>query len=188
GLGGGAAELLDDHGGGGAAAAGAAPVGRVRGEVVVHQHHLGLHRVVAADLPGDAEVQHVPGVVLDDLDHAAARVGRLGRLEHLQRGGAGEHGPGDRDVEHPGAHEPGVQRLVAGTAAGDQAHLVARGVTAGDEPVLLVEVEQQRVAEHEALEGLGDQVLRIVDDAATHGALLPGGAGGPTVSRCDPRR
>src|SRR5699024_7082800 len=51
GLGGGAAELLDDHGGGGAAAAGAAPVGRVGGEVVVHQHHLGLHGVVAADLP-----------------------------------------------------------------------------------------------------------------------------------------
>src|SRR5699024_316527 len=120
GLGGGAAELLDDHGGGGAAAAGAAPVGRVGGEVVVHQHHLGLHGVVAADLPGDAEVQHVTGVVLDDLDHAAARVGRLGGLEHLQRCGAGEHSPGDRDVEHPGAPVAGVRRIVAGPAAGDQ--------------------------------------------------------------------
>src|SRR5699024_5083913 len=69
--------------------------------------------------------------------------------------------------------------LVAGPAAGDQTHLVARGVAAGDETVLLVEVEQQRVAEHEALEGLGDQVLRIVDDAATHGALLPGRGGWP---------
>src|SRR5699024_8013873 len=41
----------------------------------------------------------------------------------------------------------------------------------------LIEIEQQRVAEHEALEGLGHEILGIVDDAATHGVLLPAGAG-----------
>src|SRR5690606_611239 len=72
-LGGGAADLLHDHGGGGAAAARSVAVA-VGGEVVVDQHDLRLDGVVPADLPGDAEVQHVAGVVLDDLHHAPAGV------------------------------------------------------------------------------------------------------------------
>src|SRR5699024_2501131 len=68
GLGGGPAQLLDGHGGGGAAAAGPGLVTGVGGQIVVDQHHLGGDLVVAADLAGDAEVQHVAGVVLDDLD------------------------------------------------------------------------------------------------------------------------
>src|SRR5699024_2998720 len=112
GLGGGAGGLLDGDGRGGAAAAGAAAGGGAGGGVVVHKTDPGVHRVVAADLLGDAEVQRVTGVFLDDLDHAAPRVGRLRGLEDLQCGGTGEHGAGGRDVEHADAHESGVQRLV----------------------------------------------------------------------------
>src|SRR5699024_3041337 len=177
GLGGGPAQLLDDHGGGGAAAAGPGLVTGVGGQIVVDQHHLGGDLVVAADLAGDAEVQHVAGVVLDDLDHAAPGVGGLGGLQHLQRGGAGEHGTGDRDIEAARPDEAGVQGLVAGSAAGDQADLVPGSLPARDEAVLLVQLELQRIAEHESFERFGDQVLGIVDDAATHGLSFPEGRG-----------
>src|SRR5699024_10890053 len=38
-------------------------------------------------------------------------------------------------------------------------------------------LELQRIAEHESFERFGDQVLGIVDDAATHGLSFPEGRG-----------
>ena len=76
---------------------------------------------VGRELGGHLEVHHVAGVVLHDVQHARRRrrsacvaasiwSGRR-RGEHLARAGR---------VEHPGADEPAVQRLVPGSAAGDQ--------------------------------------------------------------------
>src|SRR5699024_2963723 len=71
----------------------------------------------------------------------------------------------------------GVQGLVTGSAAGDQADLVPGSLPARDEAVLLVQLELQRIAEHESFERFGDQGLGIVDDAATHGLSFPEGRG-----------
>src|SRR5699024_2985222 len=48
---------------------------------------------------------------------------------------------------------------------------------ARDEGVRRVQLELQRIAEHESFERFGDQVLGIVDDAATHGLSFPEGRG-----------
>ena len=54
-------------------------------------------------------------------EHAGASVDRLGRGQDLVGRRRGEHCAGDCGVEHAEPHEPGVQRLVAAAAAGNQA-------------------------------------------------------------------
>ncbi len=57
---------------------------------------------------------------------------------------------------------------MAGAAAGDEADLARGGLGASDEAVLGVEGEASRMAEDEALQRLGDELVGVVDDAASH--------------------
>ena len=116
--------------------------------------------LVGGELGGHLEVQHVAGVVLDDVDDAGAAVDRLGRGQDLVGHGRGEDLARAGRVEHAGADEPAVQRLVARPAAGDQADLAGhRGVGADDD--LVGEVDPQlRVGRGDPGQRLADHVLR----------------------------
>src|SRR5690606_19581228 len=90
-LGGGTGDLLDDE-----RAADAAPAGRpgrvLDGDVVGDEHAADGEALGLPELGGDLEVEHVAGVVLDDLDDPGAAVGRLHGGEDRLGAGRGEHG------------------------------------------------------------------------------------------------
>ena len=94
-----AADLLREHGDADAAAAGRVEAVLHR-DVVVGHDRLDLDALALGEVGGHLEVQHVAGVVLDDVQHAGAAVDRLGRLEHLVGRGRGEHLARAGRVEH----------------------------------------------------------------------------------------
>ena len=69
-------------------------------DVVVGDDRLDLDALALGQVGGHLEVQHVAGVVLDDVQDAGAAVDGLGRLEHLVRRRRGEHLARARRVEH----------------------------------------------------------------------------------------
>src|SRR5690606_35714478 len=102
-------------------------------EDAAHRHALGL-----AELGGHLEVEHVHGVVLDDLDHTGATVGGLHGGEDRLGAGRGEHRTRYRGVEHADADEPRVQRIVTAAAPGHEPDLAADRTTgSGDEDRVL---------------------------------------------------
>ena len=121
-LGRGAADLLGEH-----RDADAAPAGGVEAvldrDVVVGHDRLDLDALALGQVGGHLEVQHVAGVVLDDVQHAGAAVDGLGRLEHLVGRRRGEDLARAGRVEHARPDEAAVHRLVAGAAAGDDPDL-----------------------------------------------------------------
>ena len=71
-----------------------------------------------------------------------AAVDALGGREHLVGDRRGEHLARARRVEHAGADEAAVQRLVPGPAAGDEPDLALhRRVAAEDDLVLVVDAQ-----------------------------------------------
>ena len=79
----------------------------------------------------------------------------------------------------PETDEAGVQRLVPGAAAGDQADLAAdRRVAAVDDPLLVVDPEL-RMGVGDAAQCVGDHVVRVVDELV-HRWLLAADAPGTT--------
>lgn len=122
--------------------------------------------VVARDLRRDLEVQDVAGVVLDDLHDTRTGVGVGGPGGDLQGGGAGEHRARNRDGQHPRADEADVQRLVARPAAADQPDRHGRERAPRHERRVVVQLDRVRMGQGEASEGLGDQVVGIVDELA----------------------
>src|SRR5215211_1918571 len=107
-----AADLV--HEDGASDAAPPARVGRVLdGDVVVGHDVVGLYPFGLGKLPGHLEVEDVTRVVLDDIEDPGPAVHGLARLEHLVRGGTREDRPGACGVEHTGADETAMGRLVA---------------------------------------------------------------------------
>ena len=104
-------------------------VGRVgQGDVVGDDDHLDRDALGPGHLGGQAEVQAVAGVVLDD-QQAARRAGDGADGGQDGVGGwGGEDVAGDRGREHAAADVAGVGRLVAAAAAGDQGHPAAPGL------------------------------------------------------------
>ena len=146
----------------------AAPGGVERvldGAVVVHDHARHLDAVVLGELGREAEVEHVAGVVLDDVQDARAAVdGLRGRL-HLIRHRRGEDRAGAGRVEHARADEAAVQGLVPRAAARDEPDLAGDGRVGADDQ-LLVEVDPHEagVRACDARERLGHDVLGIVHE------------------------
>ena len=119
------------------------------------------------ELGRELEVQHVAGVVLDDVEDAGAAVDGAGRGLHLVRDGRGEDVAGRRRVEHAEPDEPAVERLVAGAAAGDQRDLAAlRSAGAQDEVLGGVDLDDVGVGLGQPGEALGDDVVDVVDRAS----------------------
>ena len=99
-----------------------------QGDVVGDDHHLDRDALGPGHLGGQAEVEAVAGVVLDD-QQAARRAGdgADGGQDGVG-GGRGEDVAGDRGREHAAADVAGVGRLVPAAAAGDQGHPAASGL------------------------------------------------------------
>ena len=154
-----------------------APVPRRPGRVqaVLHRHVVvdqdGLHAdaVVVQHVGRHLEVQHVAGVVLDDVQHAGAAVGGLAAGQHLVGHGRREDGARACGVEHPEPDEPAVQRLVTAAAAGHQRDL-ALDRPAGPQHDLVLQVDRHQVgvSGREPGQGLRDDVVRVVQELAHH--------------------
>ena len=113
---------------------------------------------------GHLEVQHVAGVVLDDVQHARAAVDRLGGGQHLVGHRRGEDRAGAGRIEHAHAHKAAVHRLVAAAAAADNAHFaLARRVFADHDAVLVIHPNQVAMRLLHATQRLFDDVVHIID-------------------------
>ena len=133
--------------------------------VVVGYYVVGLYAFGLGELAGHLEVEHVAGVVLDDVEDARAAVDGFGGFEHLVGGGAGEDGAGAGGVEHSGADVAAVGRLVAGAAPGDEGDFALhRSVGAHYYVVLGDHPEEIAVGQLHPPEHLFDHPLRGVDD------------------------
>ena len=148
-LGQGAGDLVDEERAGDAA--GLRQVGQR--DVVVDDDHRDLEAEGAGPLGGEAEVQPVAGVVLDD-QQAPGRAGDGEDAgEHRVDRGRGEDVAADRGGQHAAADEAGMRRLVAGAAAGDQRHLGAVPVGADHDADVRIAVEPREPAAGERARG-----------------------------------
>src|SRR5207247_7151759 len=131
---------------------------------VVDHNGLDLDALAAAKVRGHLEVHHVAGVVLDDVQHPGAAVRRLRRIEHLVGRGRREHLAGAGGIEHARPDEAAVHRLVPGAAPRDEPDLpLHRGVGSNDEVRVEVDAYEVRMRCGDASQGLGDDVVWLVD-------------------------
>jgi len=100
----------------------------LNGHVVVGDDRFHFNPFAARQVSRHLKVEHVAGIVLDDVQHARAAIYGLGGLEHLIRRGRSEHRARAGGIKHTDADETAVHRLVTGAAARD--HTDARIMTA----------------------------------------------------------
>ena len=142
GFGHGPGDLVDEEGSGDAA--GLRQVGQ--GDVVVDDDHRDLEAEGAGAFGGEAEVQAVAGVVLDDEEAAGLAGDGEDARQHGVDGGRGEDVAADGGGQHALADETGVGGFVAGAAAGDEGDLGAVPVGADDDADVGVAVEAGELA------------------------------------------
>ena len=165
GSGGGAGELVHQHGAGNAAAS---PLGHeiAQRHVVGDDHDFDRDALLAGEFGGEAEVQPVAGIVLDD-QHGTGRAGNgEDRGEHGVGGGRGEDVAGNGGRQHAFAHIAGMRRLMAAAAAredGDRA-LGRFGEGAADDDILVGQQRHGGIEVGDAFEQLADEVARFVDE------------------------
>ena len=82
-------------------------------DVVRNDHHLDLDALGARDLGGEAEIEAVARVVLDDQQHARGTRYGTDCIEHGVRRRRGEHFTGHRCAEHARADVARVCRFMA---------------------------------------------------------------------------
>ena len=173
-LGEGARDLVDEQRAGDAARPG--KLGQ--GDVVVDDDHAHVEPALAGALGGEAEVEPIAGVVLDDQQAARLAGDREDAGEHGVDRGRGEHLAADRRRQHAAPDEPRVRGLVPGPAAGDERDLVTAPVAAHHHLDVRVAIEPgERLAAdpQQTIDGVGDERLLRVDELA-HG--IPPGADG----------
>ncbi len=164
-LGGRAGELVDEHGAGDAAAAVARDKIAQR-DVVGDDHDLDRDALLAGQFGGEAEVQPVAGVVLDDEDGARRAADRADRGQDGVGAGRGEDVAGDRCRQHAAADIARMGRLMAAAAARDDRHLAlgrSRHVCP-DHHVLAVEQSEARGEVDHSLEQFANEMPRVVDE------------------------
>ena len=141
----------------------------LHGHVVVRDDGLHLDAVGPGEVGGHLEVEHVAGVVLDDVQHAGPAVDRLRRVVHLVGGGGGEDLPRAGGIEHSHAHEAAVHRLMPRAAPRQDADLPGdRGVGPNDVHRVVVDPHDVAVRRLEAAERLGDDRTGVVDELLHH--------------------
>ena len=158
-----AGDLLEQHGHADAPSAGR--VQRVLDRHVVVGDDRGDLDVAGHELRGHLEVEHVAGVVLDDVQDTGPAVDRPRGGLHLVGDRRGEHVAGSGRVEHALPDEPAVERLVPGSTARDEGDLALdRTAGAEHEVVRRVDLDVVRMRGAEATQALGDDVLDRVDE------------------------
>ena len=166
------------------------PQGRGRARDLVHQHGAGdapptfarrvpaqrhvvgddgdLHRdaLGAGQLGGQAEVQPVAGVVLDDQQGPVGPGRGADGRQHRIGGRRGEYLAADRRAQHAGADIAGVRRLVTGATAGNHGHgpPLRRRQIAAHQHMLIAQEGRPRRPPRRALEHFPHQSGRIVDE------------------------
>ena len=161
--------LVHEEGAREAAASGDAE-GRRERAIVGDDDHLDVESLELGAFGGEAEVEPVAGVVLDD-EEASGRAGDVADGgEHRGDGGGREHVAAHRRVEHPVPDESGVRGLVARSPAGDERHLVLVDVGSHDHLDVGEAVEELNpgVRLDEALQHLGDRRARVVEELVAH--------------------
>ena len=135
------------------------------------------------EVRGHLEVEHVAGVVLDDVQDAGAAVDRLGRLEHLVGRRRREDLARTCGVEHPAPDETAVHGLMSGAAAGDDADLALhRRVRPHDDFRVVDDPYQVPVSGLHALQRLADDGVGVIDELL-HRASSPRGGKWATYRR-----
>ena len=133
--------------------------------VVVDEQGLDPHALGFAEFAAHLERGPVAGVVVDDVEDAHLRVHELRRLDDEVHRRAREDVARAGGVEHALADDHRVRRLVARAGALDDRHLVvARRVRAVDQVVLRLVLQGAVAGKLDALEELGDELLRIVQE------------------------
>nr|AAK71500.1 putative transcription regulator pTR [Halopseudomonas xiamenensis] len=106
-----------------------------QGNIVADDDHRDLQAFPLRILGGEAEVEAVPGVILDHQQAAGRPADVADGGQHGVHAGRGEHAAGDDARQHAVADEAGVGRLMPRPAAGEDRDLmlpmlVARPVAA----------------------------------------------------------
>ena len=137
----------------------------LNGAVIVHGHARHLDAVVLGELRGEAEVEHVAGVVLDDVKDACAAVHGLRRRLHLIGHRRCEDCARAGRIEHARSDEAAMQRLVSRAPARDESDLAGdRCVGTNDQLLVEVHAHEAGVRARDACERLGHDVLGIVHE------------------------
>ena len=146
---------------------------RVRDRDVVGDHdHLHLDAQRTCPLGREPEVQTIARVVLHDQEAPRVAGGRQDPGEHRIDARRREDLAADRRGQHPFADEAGVRRLVTCSTARDERDLRAIGVGPDQhlDRGIAVEARELALAEQDrCVEGLGDDVVTVVDEVLHRG-------------------
>ena len=135
------------------------------GDVVVDEEVADLLALGLLQLLRHLPCRAIAGVVVDDVEDAGRGVHELGRLGDELDWGAGEDVAGAGGVEHAGADDHRMSRLVSGARALDDRHAIRLGhVRAVDQVVLGLVLEGAAACQRDPLEELRDELLRVVDE------------------------
>ena len=128
-----------------------------------------------------AEVKHVPGVVAEAEDHAAAVLRVAGHRVDLRGRGRGEDVAAGRAVAHARAHPAREGGVVAGAAADHEGRLALRGL-GRPHHAAVDDRDMVGVGRGEACDRLGREGGRIVEEVRHRVFLRRVPGGGPTAS------
>ncbi len=109
------------------------------------------------------------------MQHASATIDGLGRRHHLIGHRGGEHLTGTGGVQHPGADEPPVHRLVTGASAGHQSDLALPWtVFAIHDLQVVIDAQAIGVGEGHSVQGFVDHISGVIDEFLHRGHSTTG--------------
>ena len=135
-------------------------------DVIGHDHHIDRNPLGPRALGGQAEVEPISGVVLDDQEGPSRARDGPDRGEDGIGSRRREHIPRHRRAEHPPADVARMGRLVPAAAAGDEAHLSVSYLfgIGPDQDRLARQSSQAGMDRDQPLEHLFHDAVRIVDE------------------------
>ena len=146
--------------------------GILDGDVVVDDDRGDGDVLHVGQLGGGLKVEDVARVVLDDVQDTGAVVGGLRGLQDRVGGGRGEDRAGHGRIQHAFADESRVQRLVSGSAAGDEADLaLSLGGVTGHEVGRIMDIDEVGVGQGKTFEGFADDGVDVIDELLHNASL-----------------
>ena len=133
--------------------------------VVIGDHACDLNPFSLGQLSCHLEVQHVTGVVLDDVEHAGTAIDGACRGKHLIWHRRGKDGTRASRIEHTMTDKTTVHRFMTTATARDHTYFATdRSILARDHLVLVIDTDQFRVQGLHASECLFYHVLWPVNE------------------------